>query len=278
MEKYTNELMSSMQLELQKIATSSANDLQKAQRSFYLIEEIIGKLKAFIATYKFKDLEEEVQFFKIIKPSFQSEQIFFEKLYYIEARMPVGSEASQKEFINQYLMRIQAFFEENKYLYCYYLTDDKTMDKHYFVSDVLIQMNLLPLSTSDMDAKFSNPYSATLAGIQAHERLRDHLITQLNADRSPASIAEQKKKRRLTWTDSKSALIELIYAIHSRGSVNFGQCNIKILVAEMEEFFNVQLGNVYTVFLGMSIRKKSRTPYLDSLRDSLGNRFDDLDV
>jgi hypothetical protein len=277
MEKYTNELMGLMQLELQKIAAGASNNLQKAQRSFYLIEEMIRKLKEFIADYRFKDTNEEIRFFKVIKPSFQRELIFFEKLYYIEAMMPVGSDLAEKEFIAQYLKRIQAFFEENKYLYCYYLTEDTSQDKNYFVREV-VQNSFLPVSLSDMDTHFSNPYSFALAKIQAYEQLRDYLIALMNADRPAASITEQKKKRNLTWTDSKSALIELVYAIHSRGSVNFGKGNIKVLVAELEDFFNVRLGNVYTVYLGMGIRKKSRTPFLDSLKQSLENKLDEKDV
>jgi len=262
-----------MHFGLQKIALEAENNLQKAQRSFYLIEETIGKIKEFISSYIFKDKEEEIVFFKNIKPSFQKELIFFEKLYYIEARRPMGSEEAEKEFLKLSLIQIQSFFDENKHVYCYHLTGDTSLDTVYFVRGEM-QNPLQPVSTSDMDLTFSTPFSFTLAKLQAYEKLKDYLLLAMNPERHQAGSGD-KKKSGLTWTDSKAALIELVYALQARGSFNFGQSNIKQIVAELESLFHVQLGNVYTVKLGMNIRKKSRTPFLDNLKSSLEKDLDD---
>ena len=80
------------------------------------------------------------------------------------------------------------------------------------------------------------------------------------------------------WTDSKSALIELAYALHSRGAVNHGKSDVKAIITLMESLFNVQVGNFYRTFQSMRGRKKNRTIFLDSLKESLVKRMDDTDM
>ena len=68
MEKYTTGLLANMHLELQKAALEAENNLQLAERSFRIVESHIEKLKEYILSYQFKDKEEEIRFFKEIKP------------------------------------------------------------------------------------------------------------------------------------------------------------------------------------------------------------------
>ncbi|WP_057940545.1 RteC domain-containing protein [Algoriphagus resistens] len=80
------------------------------------------------------------------------------------------------------------------------------------------------------------------------------------------------------WTDSKSALIELAYALHSRGAVNHGKSDVKAIITLMETLFNIQVGNFYRTFQSMRGRKKNRTIFLDSLKESLVKRMDETDM
>lgn len=46
----------------------------------------------------------------------------------------------------------------------------------------------------------------------------------------------------------------------------------------LEESFNVKVGNFYRVFQGQRIRKKSRTTFLDTLKENLIKRMDETDL
>jgi hypothetical protein len=79
------------------------------------------------------------------------------------------------------------------------------------------------------------------------------------------------------WTDSKSALVELIYAVHTAHSVNQGNIDIKILAAKFGKMFNMDTGDIYRTFLEIRGRKGNRAIYLTRLVESLNKRMDEKD-
>jgi len=80
-----------------------------------------------------------------------------------------------------------------------------------------------------------------------------------------------------TWTGTKTELVELIYAIYAKGSINYGNIDIKELIDYFCNVFNTDAGEFYRIYLNIRNRKESRTLYLDSLRDSLNKKMDDDD-
>lgn len=81
----------------------------------------------------------------------------------------------------------------------------------------------------------------------------------------------------LSWTDSKVALVELIYALHEAGVFNNGKSDIKQIVGCFEEQFSVDLGNYARVFSEIRIRKSGQTNFLDHLRERLSQFIKNLD-
>jgi hypothetical protein len=105
--------------------------------------------------------------------------------------------------------------------------------------------------------------------------LRDELnYLELHGKKEKSTVVPKTK---LTWTDSKTALIELIYAFHSQASLDNGKVDIKEIATYFEQTFNVDLGDYYKTFLEIRIRKSSRTKYLDSMRESLLKKMDNAD-
>lgn len=84
-------------------------------------------------------------------------------------------------------------------------------------------------------------------------------------------------KTNYTWTDSKIALVELIYALHSSRSINNGKVEIKELVELFEKLFNIDLEEYSRTFIDIRMRKTGRTKYLDNLKQSLLKRMEDAD-
>src|SRR6218665_463387 len=105
MEKFTSALMLEMTRNLQKIAVESENFLQQAQRSFACADEVLKKIKEFISDYTFQNAEDEIRFFKDIKPSFLKELLYSKELFDIQANMPVSTWKAQKNYYEQVLKR-----------------------------------------------------------------------------------------------------------------------------------------------------------------------------
>lgn len=274
----TNSLLTEMDEALEQIAQTAENMLQRAEQSYTYIQESIYKLNDHIIAHAFRDTEEEIYFFKEIKPLFLKELIFYSELFYIETNKPVGSIEVTKEYYGLYLHRVRMFFERNELLYQYYRTGKTHYDEVYYRRNAgtdLMQPHFMP----EMDSRFSTLHSYKLGKIMAFEQLRDYLqngILRLGNPDMPAETTIKKKKR--NWTDTKAALIELAYALHARGSVNNGRGDIKELIRDLEMFFNVQLGNFYRTAQSMRIRKKNRSLYLDVLKISLEKYMDERDI
>lgn len=61
-----------------------------------LLEDMFKQLKAFISDYTFKNENEEIQFFKEIKPQLFCKLIYYQKIYKIETMCPNGSDEEKK--------------------------------------------------------------------------------------------------------------------------------------------------------------------------------------
>lgn len=88
---------------------------------------------------------------------------------------------------------------------------------------------------------------------------------------------EQRKKYK--WTDDKVDLIELIYGILEKQSINNGDVNIKEIVKDLGAFFGVHLNNHSRIFINIKQRKNdSRTYYLDEVCKILNKKMNEDDL
>jgi hypothetical protein len=280
MDKFTTQEYDLLNGALDEIATTSTNILQRAERSYTAIKLSLQRLKEFILSYTFMDRQEEVLFFKEIKPQFLKELIYYRKIFYIEAGKPLGDREALTKYYKQETARINLFIERNHSFYIYYRMGKSDKDEQYFVR-MADGAGPLPEYSLDIDPQFCTIHSLKLAKMQACEMLNEYLLSELHKidnPLSPPDLASIKSRRDITWTDPKVDLIELGYSIQSRGSVNHGKADVKLIMTALEYAFNVSTGNYYAVFQqNIRIRKKSRTVYLNGLKDSLEKRMDDSD-
>ena len=76
------------------------------------------------------------------------------------------------------------------------------------------------------------------------------------------------------WTDTKNALIELIYALYTNGSLSDGKIGIRKISLALERMFQISLGDLHHSFHRMKYRAGSRTAFLDQLKSSLEEYMD----
>lgn len=276
MKAYIETLLEEVDRSIHRIANETSNELQKAERSSSTVNYNLLLLKEFMRDYKFLDVEEEVLFFKYYKPLFLKELIFYSELAYLESRKPNGEKEKIKQYYHHAIDRMQEFFARNHQLYIYHQLERDDQDEMLFLRDSK-PVTLIPDYSFDFDPTFSTANSSKLAKIMAFQELIEYIRSRIQAmDLGVSSTKREGKKH--SWTDSKSALIELAYALHSRGAVNHGKSDVKMIIQMMESLFNIQVGNFYRTFQSMRIRKKNRTIFLDSLKESLVKRMDETDM
>lgn len=271
--KFTTNQLAVMGETLNEIAKLSSNNLQKAERSFVAVQKSIQQLKTFILSYTFKNVEEEIRFFKEIKPLFVKEYIYHKEVFYIEANKPVGNTSNLISYYQLAMERIRLYFVRNQDFYNYYLTDKSDLDEQYFLRELDDALNS---DAIEIDLRFCTIHSQKLAKLQAFELVNNYLLRCIYQIENPAMNASANSEHKFVnlWTDSKAALIELAYALNARGSVNNGKSDIKQIITDLEIIFNIEVGNFYRTFQNMRIRKKNITPFLDSLKESLERKME----
>jgi hypothetical protein len=192
-------------------------------------------------------------------------------VYKIEAKRPYGGKEVLEEYFNKELSKLKRFFDNNMAFYSYYRTDSTYLDHTYFVRgkhNVQLSLDTFYFET---DHSFSTSHDYKVAKIIANDLIQDYLEDQLS------KTATSDKPTTLHWTGSKTALTELIYALHSQGIFNNANADIKPIVKVFESTFNVDLGDFYHTFLELKSRKMNRTKFLDSLKESLIKKMDEQD-
>ncbi|MEC5396147.1 RteC domain-containing protein, partial [Bergeyella sp. RCAD1439] len=80
--------------------------------------------------------------------------------------------------------------------------------------------------------------------------------------------------RPIHWTESKAALVELLYALHAAKAISSGQISLNKIAITFQALFKVELQDVHHTFHRMKSRSGSRTLFLNQLVNSLETYMD----
>lgn len=279
MKNFALKLNKDLNNQLQTIDLEETNLIKKAQKSIICIKCTLSKLKTFILKYAFKNEEEEILFFKEIKPGILSQLIYYIKINNIESKRPIGSIEIQQNYFLHELEKLTLYFNSHLEFYRYYRMNSTFLDDNFFVrgrEDLHLHLDNLMIY---IDPEFSTSQDYMVAKIMANDRLEVYLKTELDALSIKVSNPAWGQVGNLSsnifqWTDSKTAMIELIYALCASGSINKGNCEIKELTAYFEQIFNVRLTDIYRTFLEIKGRT-AQTKYIDNLKIALLRKMEE---
>ncbi|KOS05315.1 tetracycline regulation of excision, RteC [Flavobacterium akiainvivens] len=270
MDKFYYEILNNLETAINELEIEAGNSIEKTETAITFILKGLSELKEFVIKRGFNSINEEIQFFKYQKPAIVSKLIYFNSIYKIETKKPYGSKPVRK-FLNRELKKIKRYFDNNLEFYKYYRTNSTFIDEKLFVRgrcDIKLSLDTFYF---EADHRFSTSHDYKVAKIIANDLVQVYIEDQLNK-------RNQKKKSDgypLTWTASKTALTELIYALHSQGVFDNGNTDIKIIAKTFELAFNINLGDFYHTYLELKSRKINQTKFLDSLRDALIKKIDE---
>lgn len=244
------------------------------------LQRSLEDLRTYIVNHPFSNKEEEIYFFKHIKPEVLSRLLYFTEIYNTEMRKPHGSIEVLKKYYNDRLDELTFYFESNLDFYQYYRSKATHLDNHYFVwghIDFKLCPNCVPY---DRDPEFSTCYDHKAAQILANDMLCIYLNKKLHGVDKQVIISKSRSflpEHPFRWTATKIAAVELGYAIYAAGVLNNGQADIKEIMTFMEASFQIDLGDYYRTYITMKDRKKDRTSFLNSLIKSLLKKMDEDD-
>lgn len=271
--RFTDSLRQEVDQSLSVINAKEVDTLKKTEEITSLLRNAFNRLRFFIYEYKFGNEEEEILFFKEIKPELFCDLIYYRKMYNLEIYRPQGGQSEQKMYWEKELKRIADFFDKNRSFYCYYRSSETSLDSQYFLRGKIDHTLYQDSISHELDPKFSTIADLTLTRILANDKLEEYIKEKLNLLNGENKVSHPKEK--LTWTAKKVFLVELIYLLYWVGVFNNGKANLKEISAYFEQMFNIDLGsNLSSCFAEMRLRK-NQTPFLDLLRRAFSEKMEE---
>ncbi len=270
MDKFYNETLAKLENEIKEFEIEADCSIERIEAVIQLIIKCLFDVKKYILKRGFKNVDEEIRFFKYQKPIIVSKLIYYNAIYKIETRRPYGNKRTKKYFVKE-LKKLKRFFENNLDFYKYYRSNNSFFDEQFFVRgkhDIRLWLDTFYF---EADHRFSTSHDYKVAKIIANDLIQVYLEDQIN------NINQKRVSHNssLNWTGSKTALTELIYALYAQGIFDNGNADIKVIAKTFEIAFNISLGDFYHTYLELKSRKMNRTKFLDSLRDALICKMDE---
>lgn len=279
MNSKATQLLSKLNEQLNFTDLEIDDPIQRSESAINIIINSIEKLKIIFEKEKVKSQEIEIDFFKNIKPRFTSKLIYYNAVFKIETKKPHGGERILKKYLNNELDKLKRYFDNNLDFYKYYRTGSNYLDHKYFTRGKFDIKLTLDSFYFEVDHTFSTSHDYKVAKIMAHDLIQVYLEDKLLIleNKEPKEKSQVNPKVKQTWTGSKVALIELLYALHTEGVFNNGASDLKDVAEYFENVFNIDLGQYHRAFLEIRMRKSDQTKFLNSLKEKLVKRMENTD-
>jgi hypothetical protein len=255
----------------------SLNPEQIIEKSYHMttvLRNILSTVKKSVLENGFSNENEEIHFFKSIKPQILGKLIFYNKVFRIEASCPVANGKIHHKYFSNELNLLKQEFKDHFYnteFYRYYRMGRSECDHQFFRLGKIDLHDGVNSFVFEIDPQFSTYYDYKVARIIANELLYNYLLAKIEPMNEETIIFPEERgaSRDFFWTDSKNALIELIYALHASGSISHGKAGIRKISMVFQLLFRIQLGDVHHAFHRMKDRTDSKSIFLDQLKNSL---------
>lgn len=280
MRNFAEEILLKIDAEIESIGFNNDITINDALHIVKYIIPLYDQLRKLTVDHIFSSTEEEIYFFKELKPNILGRYLYFNKVYRIESQCPSGSNDVIKEYLNDELGGLTYFFRRNLELYQYYRSKATTYDTYYFIRGKADIRLCCDSFQCDRDPMFSTGYDHKIAKILANEMLQIYLnkrIINLGQSEAINKQAITKIPYPANWTSNKIFLIELGYALYVAGDINNGNITVKEIMNLLGAMFNIDLGDYYRGYITLKNRKKDRTLYLKTLIEKLLKRMEEDD-
>jgi hypothetical protein len=277
--KYSwNNIIAEIRHKEEKISSTSTRLIDEAYQMTLFLQELLFTVKEYVLKEGFRNEEEEIDFFRNIKPQILGKLIYYNKVFRIETACPVHHGRIYHTYFSNQLQELKQEYSEhicNSDFYRYYRSARTDRDNMYFRLGKINYHAGLNSFIFEIDLQFSTYYDYKIARIIANDLLYSYLLTKISPDESPDLLLQNSDSNKdIFWTDSKNALIELIYALHAAGVISHGKIGIRKISLVFQILFRTPLGDLHHAFHRMKTRAGSRTAFLDQLKISLEEYMD----
>ncbi|WP_445711828.1 RteC domain-containing protein [Flavobacterium sp.] len=269
MNEYCLNFFSEFEKEYQNIKTTNSDSIVISHKVTELIETRSKELFKWLKKHKFSSPEEEIYFFKDLKPIFISKLIFYKTVLSIETNLPT-SKKNKIKFYEDALNLIQENTNKNRKFYEYYRARASHKDNIYFLRESDANIIKRDCSLINYDVKLCTTHDYNMAVMIANDTLTNYLENKIEQLENNCTIVHPSIQQTVNWTGTKIDLIELIYALHHSKKINNGNTDIKELALFFGKIFNQDIEeNIYRFYIDIKNRKTGRSKFINQLSEVL---------
>lgn len=263
---------------LQPLLGFNGLSLTSINEGIHLCNNTLYLLRNQIENYQFVSMGEEIDFFRNVKSEPLGYLIYFSEVRYCLLRMPKVGAQQQLGFLKKKVRMVNKFFGVHWDFIQYMEQDFEYLDEQYFTREKQHFPVYAPPETSYLDPKFFTSHDLLWARVKAMQLFAKYL--------KKVQLGMQRKKRKgfaeahplvLHWTGSKTALVELIYALQHAHAINDGHEDIAKIVAGFEQLFDVKIENVYKTYGEIRARKDKKARFVRTLWEQLLKQMEEED-
>jgi hypothetical protein len=264
---------SEFELQYEFIKKSNTEIIAIAKSVILLIEEKIKELFRWLRKHKFNSIEEEIHFFKELKPIFISKLIYYKTILKLETNLP-NAKKNKIKYYEKALNKINDYSKSNRNFYEYYRERASYNDSEYFVRIKNKNKQYDDCYVINYDSKLCTSHDYIIAVFVSNDMLTNYLERKIEDINNMCNVMHPAIQNTLNWSGSKIDLVELIYALHHSKLINNGNSDIKELASYFSKMFNIELEeNIYRWYIDIKRRKSVRTKFLNQLTENLNNKL-----
>ena len=189
MKNFSEGLLVALEKQLETIYRVDDKPIMHAQKAIKATVNTFEELKTFVIKYAFNSKDEEIDFFKNIKPKVASKLIYYNEIYNIEINKPSGSNKAVKKYYAKEQTKIKDFYYSNKDFYKYYRSGSNSLDKKYFLRRKHDIRLTLDSSYFQSDYSFATSHDFKVAQILAYQALEKYLESILKKQKPQTGFA-----------------------------------------------------------------------------------------
>lgn len=261
---------------LNEIKNQNPDIIKQANLSITICRSILSSMNKKISTSSFDNEADEINFFKSIKVQPLSQLIYYSELRSFEIQYPKASFGEQKEYLEKKIRKTNKFFNYNIEFIQYVRQEKTNLDTSYYTRANYNSFNITDTKSYYRAPEFSTSHDILLGKVIGFDLFINYLKNRLYYFQNPKAISlhDMHKKSKLKWLASKTDLVELAYGLQSSGAID---ADIIEIIAVLEAYLNIKIGDPYRTILGVRSRKISQTKFMDKMKKALLRRFEELD-
>ncbi|QIH34460.1 RteC domain-containing protein [Sphingobacterium sp. DR205] len=264
----------------QNITLNKEKVIEEAYQMTIVLKELLNEAKNQVFERGFKDKNEEIVYFKNIKPLILGRLIFYNKVYRIETSCPAKGGDIYIRYFEEEQEKLNYEFKErfiDSDFFRYIKSGRTDLDEKYFRLGQIDILEGLNSYVFEIDPQSSTYYDYKVAHIHADELLYNYIQRRLNPEDNYEVLLQVGEAKDILWTHTKNALIELIYALHAADAISHGKLGIRKISGVFQMLFGISLNDLHNSFHRMKARSGSRTLFIDQLKHTLEEYMDKED-